>query len=63
MRVVPIWLIVFWIIIILAPAILAYLIGWFFIILWINILIFFKNVNWKKDWNNYVKFGNYKIFR
>lgn len=63
MRVVPMWLIVFWIIIILAPAILAYLIWWFFIVLWINILIFFKNVNWKKDWNDYVKFGNYKIFR
>lgn len=63
MRVVPIWLIVFWIIIILAPAILAYLIGWFFIVLWMNILIFFKNVNWKKDWKDYVKFGNYKIFR
>jgi len=63
MRLFPIALIIFWIIIILAPAILAYLIGWFFIFVWLNILIFFKWIKWKKGSDNYVKFGNYKIFR
>ena len=61
MRTFPIALIIFWIIIILAPAILAYLIGWFFIFVWLNILIFFKSVKWNKE--EYVKFGKYKIYR
>lgn len=63
MRILPIGLIIFWIIIILAPAILAYLIGWFFIFIWLNILTFFKWLKWKKGKEDYVKFGNYKIFR
>ncbi|MDD2871726.1 MAG: hypothetical protein PHS49_07100 [Candidatus Gracilibacteria bacterium] len=54
-------LIIFGIIIILAPAILAYLIGGFFIFVGINILAFFKNVKSNKE--DYVKFGNYKIYR
>ncbi len=61
MKIFPYALIIFWIIIILAPAILAYLIWWFFIFVWINILAFFQNVKWKDD--NYVKFGKYKIYR
>ena len=63
MKTLPIALIVFWIIIIVFPAILAILLWWFFIVVGINILIFFKWIKWKKDWDNYVKFGNYKIFR
>lgn len=63
MRIFPIWLIIFWIIIILAPEILAYLIGGFFIFIWLNILIFFKWIKSKKDGSDYVKFWNYKIFR
>jgi hypothetical protein len=61
MRIFPMALIIFWVIIILAPAILAYLIGWFFIFVWLNILIFFKWVKWNKE--EYVKFGKYKIYR
>ena len=63
MRIFPIALILFWVIIILAPAILAYLIWGFFIFLWLNILIFFRKVKWSKDTGDYVKFGQYKIFR
>ena len=61
MRIFPIALIIFWVIIILSPEILAYLVGWFFIFVWVNILFFF----WFKKNNkeNYVKFGKYKIYR
>jgi hypothetical protein len=61
MKTLPVALIIFWIIIILAPAILAYLIWWFFIFAWVNILAFFKNVKSNKE--DYVKFGKYKIYR
>ena len=61
MKIFPMVLIIFWIIIILAPAILAYLIWWFFIFVWLNILAFFKNVKSNKE--DYVKFGKYKIYR
>lgn len=61
MRTIPISLIVFWIIIIVFPEIIAYLIGSVFIIIWINILIFSKSFkSWKEE---YVKFGKYKIYR
>ena len=59
-------LITFWVIIIVFPAILVFLIGWFFIFIWANLLLFFtKNTKKTKDkhWDEYVKFGNYKIYR
>ena len=55
-------LITFWIIVIAFPAILVFLIGWFFIFIWINMLAFFKNKK-SKDWDNYVKFWKNKIKR
>jgi hypothetical protein len=64
MRIFPMVLIAFWIIIILFPALLAILIGGFFIFIWLNILIFFKSMKWgKSDKEEYVKFGKYKIYR
>ncbi len=63
MKIFWIFLIVFGIIIIFAPEILAYLIWWFFIFLGVNILVFFARVKKSKSWENYVKFGNYKIYR
>lgn len=61
MKIFPIALIIFWIIIIKFPEILAYLIWGFFIFIWFNILLFF----WfrKNSEENYVKFGKYKIYR
>jgi hypothetical protein len=65
MKLLPYTLIIFWVIIIAFPKIIAYLIWAFFVFLWVNILfinkIFFKNKWW--DSGAYVKFGNYKIFR
>jgi hypothetical protein len=65
MRLIPISLIIFWIIIITAPEILAYLLGGFFVFLGINGLILwglFSKVKKGGD-DNYVKFGKYKIYR
>lgn len=57
-------LIIFWIIIIAFPAILVFLIGWFFIFLWINLLTIFWIFNKsKQSREDYVKFWNYKIYR
>ncbi len=63
MKKISIILIIFWVIIILAPAILAYLIWWLFIFIWINILIFFKNIKSKTNKEEYIKFGKYKIYK
>lgn len=64
MRIFPIALIIFWIIIIVFPAILAILLWGFFIFVWLNILIFFKSMKWgNKSKEEYVKFGKYKIYR
>ncbi len=61
MKIIPVLLIIFWIIIIKFPEIIAYLIWWLLIFIWLNMIIFMK---WVKKWkDNYVKFGNYKIFR
>jgi len=66
MKIIPASLIIFGVIIIVFPQILAILLWWFFIFLWINMLfinkILFKNKKWG-DSEAYVKFGNYKIFR
>ncbi|RAL57820.1 hypothetical protein BLD25_00480 [Candidatus Gracilibacteria bacterium GN02-872] len=64
MRAFGICLIVFGVIIIAFPAILVFLIGGFFIFLGINLItlgvLASKNT---KEGENYVKFGNYKIYR
>lgn len=57
-------LIAFGIIIILFPAILVFLIGWFFILVWLNLFVFVKQVHGKKkDDKDYIKFWEYKIYR
>lgn len=56
-------LIIFWIIVIVFPAIIAILLGVLFIFIWLNILIFLRWIKWKKKWEEYVKFGKYKIYR
>ena len=61
MKIFPILLIIFWVVVIIAPEILAYLIGGFFIFVWLNILVFFRSIKGSKE--NYVKFGKYKIYR
>ena len=64
MKILPIALIIFWIIVIATPEILAYLLGWFFIFIWLNMLAFFSFFKKKGDnWEKYVKFGKYKIYR
>ncbi len=65
MKPIAVLLIVFWTIIMIAPEILAYLIWWFFIFIWLNMLFIWlafkkKQSSSKED---YVKFGKYKIFR
>ena len=64
MKILPIALIIFWIIVIATPEILAYLLWWFFIFIWLNMLAFFSFFKKKGDnWEKYVKFGKYKIYR
>jgi len=64
MKLFPIALIIFWLIIIAAPEILAYLLWGFFIFIWLNMFAFFWmfKKKWPK-WEDYVKFGKYKIYR
>ena len=62
MKFFSIFLIIFGVIIIIYPEFLAYLIGWFFVFVWVNLaLIWFAFKRWIKE--DYVKFGKYKIFR
>lgn len=56
-------LIIFWVIVILFPSILVFLIGWFFIFLWINILTLWTLVSKSKTKDEYIKFWKYKIYR
>ncbi len=57
-------LIAFWIIIILFPAILVFLIWWFFIFVWVNIIASSIYLNkTAKNQEEYIKFGKYKIYR
>ena len=64
MKTPAILLIVFWTINIIFPDIIAYVIGWVCIFLGVSMLI-----GWGKFWSkkangeDYVKFGNYKIYR
>ncbi len=55
----------FGIIVIVFPALLVFLIGGFFIIVGLNIFVFAKKITGKgkKNDEDYVKFGNYKIYR
>ncbi len=65
MKLLPIWLILFWAVVIFFPEFLAYLIGWFFVFMWINALIISKLMK-KKDnmkGDDYVQFGKYKIYK
>ena len=64
MKLLGITLIVMWIIIIIFPDILAYLLAVFFLITWINILIASNKMWWAKKWKeDYVQFWKYKIFK
>lgn len=62
MRLFAAFLIIFGLIIIAYPEFLAYLIGWFFLFIWLN--IFFIGLAFpRKKKEGFVKFGSYKIFR
>ena len=69
MKLLPIFLIIFWIIIISAPEILAYLLWGLFIFLGLNGLLLwglFNKMKWKSgkpNGDDYVQFGKYKIFK
>ena len=60
-------LVIFWVIVIVFPEIIAYLIWWLLIFIWLNIFLITKTKEsfWKKkpSMDNFVKFGDYKIFR
>ncbi len=57
--------ILFWITIIIFPKFLAYLIGGFFVFVWVSMLSVGSIFNFgkKSKEDNYIKFGKYKIFR
>jgi hypothetical protein len=61
------WILItlFGIIVVAFPQILAYLIWWFFIFLWVNVLLFWFYFNKKttKNKESYVEVGGYKIYR
>ncbi len=64
MQNISIILVIFWVVVIAFPAIIAYLIGGLLVFIGINIFMFGKQF-WEK-WaskKDYVKFGDYKIFR
>lgn len=67
MKVGPIFLLIAGITLIIFPDIIAYILGWFLVILWIgglisgNIFSFMKKKG--KTGENYVQVGEYKIFR
>lgn len=62
MKALALFLMIFWLIVIAYPEFLAYLIGWFFVFIWLNMLLMgFVFPSKKKE--SFVKFGSYKIFR
>jgi len=70
MKLLPIFLIIFGIIIISEPEIIAYLLWGLFVFIWINTLILWGLFNKFKKWSSnktagddYVQFGKYKIFK
>ncbi len=60
-----IWMILFGVCVILFPQIIAYFIGGLFVFLWLTSFIFAQKLKKSSFYGNenYVKFGNYKIFR
>ncbi len=63
MRIFWVFLFIFWVIIIYNPDVIAYLLWWLLVFIWLNLFlfsVFSKNKSWS---DNYVKFWNYKIFR
>ena len=65
---IPTWLIIFWLIIIFAPQIIAYAIGWLILFIWLNAWYISYKLNQKKkskkeNEKEYVKFWEYKIYR
>ncbi len=66
MRLLPIFLIIVWVIFIIAPDIIAYLLGWLFIFIGLNMLFIWMAFSKKSKYSwddNYVKFWKYKIYR
>ncbi len=64
MKLFPVSLIVFWIILIVFPEIIAYLLGGFFVFLGINMLLITASFGKKKSGGDeFIKFGKYKIYR
>lgn len=64
MQAIWISLLIFWIIIIVFPEVIAFLIWWFLVFLALNILFLSNKIS--KDSQNkeeYIKFGKYKIYR
>ena len=65
MKPLAIFFILFWVTIIIFPKFLAYLIGWFFLFVWLSMLSVWSmfNSGKKNKEDNYIKFGKYKIYR
>ena len=70
MKLVPIFLIIFWILFIIYPDLISWLLGWLFIFLWINGLLlgslfkkFKKSSTTHNHGDDYVQFGKYKIYK
>lgn len=65
MKFLSIFLIIFWLIIIIYPEFLAFLIGMFFMFIWLNMFLvsirFWKWVN--QNWDEFVKFWKYVIYK
>ncbi len=65
MKLFALFFILFWVIIIIFPEFLAYLIGFFFVFVWVSMLSIWSMFNFgkKSKEDNYIKFGKYKIYR
>lgn len=65
MKFLSIFLIIFWLIIIIYPEFLAFLIGIFFMFIWLNMFLvslrFGKWVN--QSWEEFVRFWKYVIYK
>lgn len=65
---IPTWLIIFWLVIIFFPKLIAYTIWAFILFIWLNAWYISYKLNQakKKEKENkktYIKFGEYKIYR
>ncbi|MDD2907947.1 MAG: hypothetical protein PHH98_04870 [Candidatus Gracilibacteria bacterium] len=63
MRAFGVFLLIFGIIIIYNPDIIAYLLGGLLVFIGLNLVLLGVFTKKKNSEDNYVKFGNYKIFR